>query len=72
MARLTFMSVRDGSYTPLVAAASPDVRKEADKYRGAYLVPIGKFGEIAKQAQEEDRAKELWNTTETLLKEWGL
>jgi hypothetical protein len=32
----------EGAYTSVIAAASPDVRKDA--YRGAYLVPsVGKY-----------------------------
>ncbi|EJC97974.1 NAD-binding protein [Fomitiporia mediterranea MF3/22] len=72
LVRLTFMNVRDGAGTLIIAALSPKVRTEADKYKGGYLTPIGKLGKPSKQAQSAELATELMKTTEELRKEWGL
>lgn len=53
-----------GAYTPLFAAADPIVWRERSKYRGAYLVPFGGFGEPSENAKNVDLAKELWETSE--------
>ncbi|KAL5520005.1 hypothetical protein ACEPAG_1665 [Sanghuangporus baumii] len=71
-AQITFRSVRDGAGTLIIAAVSPGIRAEAEKYKGGYLMPIGKLSNPSKQAQNGELARELWATTETLLKEWGI
>ena len=35
-------------------------------------MPIGKLSEPSKQARNDELAKELWETTEALLKEWDI
>lgn len=72
LSRLTFMNVVDGSYTVLFPAAAPEVRKESERYKGAYLIPIAKLGEPSPLAQNEELAQELWDTTERFMQEWGL
>jgi hypothetical protein len=72
LARLTFMSVASGAHTILFAAAAPDVRRDADAYRGAFLVPVAKLGAPSRLAQNEELALELWDTTERLIQEWEL
>ncbi|KAI0293940.1 hypothetical protein BC826DRAFT_1013377 [Russula brevipes] len=57
---LFFISPHDGGYTPAWAAAS---RK--------YLVPYGNLEEASKDAKREDLAKELWETTEKVLKDFN-
>ena len=70
--RVTFSSVQDGAGTPVIAAVSPSIRIEKDKYQGAYLEPMGKLAKVSSLAQDDERAKELWDTTESLLKEWNI
>ncbi|KAH8113781.1 NAD-binding protein [Phellopilus nigrolimitatus] len=72
LCRLAFESPQTGVATSAIAAASPKVRAEAEKYRNAYLVPHGKIGKCAKQAQDDALAGELWETTAGFLKEWGI
>lgn len=72
ISRLTFLNVIDGTGTSLIAAASPTVRAEADKYKGSYLKPIGKLAKPSKQAQSEELSNELRATTLELLREWGV
>ncbi|KAI9459151.1 NAD-P-binding protein [Lactarius psammicola] len=68
---LFFISPHDGGYTPAWAAAARQVFEERDKYKGKYLVPYGTLEEPSKDAQREDLAKELWETTEKVLKDFG-
>ena len=70
--KATFSSVQDGAGTSIIAAVSPSIRVEKDKYQGAYLEPIGKLAKVSPLAQDDERAKELWDTTESLLKEWNI
>ncbi|KAH9992310.1 hypothetical protein BJV77DRAFT_945507 [Russula vinacea] len=65
---LFFISPHDGGYTPAWAAASRQVFEERDKYKGKYLVPFGVLEEASEDARREDLAKELWDTTEGILK----
>ena len=62
-----------GAYTSVFAAASPIVKAERDKYKGGFLWPVGKLGDPpAPQIESKELAEEVWATTETLLKQWGL
>ena len=70
--KATFSSVQDGAGTSIIAAVSPSIRVEKNKYQGAYLEPIGKLAKVSPLAQDDERAKELWETTEGLLKEWNI
>jgi hypothetical protein len=66
----TFASSPDeGAWTSVFAAASPVVRAELGKYKGAYLTPVGKVTKASKQAEDPELAKELWASTETFLRD---
>jgi len=68
-----FFSVPEtGAYTSCFAAASPLVRRNPEKYRGAYLVPVGVITEPGDNAKRDDLALDLWETTEKILKEIGI
>ena len=67
---LFFISPHDGGYTPAWAAAARQVFEERDQYKGKYLVPYGTLEEASKDAQREDLARELWETTEKVLKDF--
>jgi len=68
---LIFISPHDGGYTPAWAAGSCQVLEEREKYKGKYLVPYGIIEEASEDARREDLAKELWETTERVLKEFN-
>ncbi|KAI0249765.1 NAD(P)-binding protein [Lactifluus subvellereus] len=68
---LFFISPHDGGYTPAWAAGSRQVLEEREKYKGSYLVPYGIIEEASEDAKREDLAKELWETTEKVLKEFN-
>ncbi|KAH8097019.1 NAD-P-binding protein [Cristinia sonorae] len=59
----------NGAYTQVFAAVSPIVRQQADKYKGAFLMPPAVISKTNKPGESKELAKELWETTETLLKE---
>jgi len=61
-----------GAYTHVFASVAPVVREQAEKYKGAYLVPFAKITSPSKPAESEELAKELWETTEALLIEMGV
>ncbi|KAF9486202.1 NAD(P)-binding protein [Pholiota conissans] len=72
--RLTklFMSVvarapDEGAWTSCFAAASPIVRKEADKYNGSYLEPPGKITKASDNALDVALQDQLWEVTEKYL-----
>jgi hypothetical protein len=67
---LFFISPHDGGYTPAWAAASRQVFEERDKYKGKYLIPYGVLEDASEDARREDLARELWDTTERVLKEF--
>lgn len=60
-----------GASTVAFAAAGSQVRAEAEKYKGAYIKPEG-IGRTSRAGEDKELAKELWDTTEGLVKEWGL
>ena len=66
---LLFAHPDKGAYTSVFAAASEEVAKQREKYRGVYLMPVGRVTEPTKMAQDEGLAKELWDTVETFLQE---
>ena len=70
--RLVMYPPAYGAATLVFAGAAPEVRSEEEKYKGTYLVPVGKVGKVTKAGEDRGLAKELWETTEGLLREWGL
>lgn len=72
IAPFLFTSAEEGSYTSVLAAASPIVRAEPEKYKGCYLVPVGKIPSPPKASKDLELAKELWATTESILAEQGI
>ncbi|TFK93642.1 NAD-P-binding protein [Polyporus arcularius HHB13444] len=64
---LTFDTPSEGAYGTVFAIASPAVRADRDKYKGAYIVPPGLVGTPqTPQAESAELAEELWQTTESL------
>lgn len=67
-----FTTPTNGAYNSVFAASAPVVRANPEKYKGAYLRPIGVISTPGKDGVKTDLAKELWRTTEELLKEIGV
>ncbi|KAG0702645.1 NAD(P)-binding protein [Suillus ampliporus] len=69
---LFFVEQDQGACNSAFAAASEEVAKQREKYKGAYILPVGKVGEPTKTAKDEGLAKELWDTVEKFLEEKGI
>ncbi|KAF9559294.1 hypothetical protein CPC08DRAFT_763406, partial [Agrocybe pediades] len=65
-------SQRAGAYTSVFAAAAPEVKAEPEKYRGVYMIPVAKVAKPSKDAEDERLAKELWETTEGVVRRLGI
>ena len=67
---LFFVSPDVGALNSCFAAASAEVGKDKERYRGAYLHPVGKVKEVSKIAANEALQDELWESSERILKAW--
>jgi len=72
LVNLFFATPDRGAFTSLIAAASPAVWADPQKYKGAYLQPVGELVEPSDQAKDPKLAEELWRTTENYLEGIGL
>ncbi|KAF8067665.1 NAD-P-binding protein [Lyophyllum atratum] len=61
-----------GAYTPCFAAASPEIRSNPEKFKGAFLEPVGLIAEPSENARNDRLARELWETTESILRDAGI
>ncbi|KAG8997605.1 hypothetical protein FRB94_003310 [Tulasnella sp. JGI-2019a] len=62
-----FITPAQGAYTTLFAATSPRAR-DRKKYGGAYLVPYGGLAEPSAAAKDPVAARDLWETSDKVLK----
>ena len=69
---LVFKTPAQGAHSTLFAAASAVPRAEPDKYRGAYLTESCKVKNPSQLVQKAELRRELWDTTETFLRDNGL
>lgn len=72
---LYFLNPSEGAFASVLAAAAPEVKANREKYyyMGAYLVPPGKIATPPeRRAESAELAQELWDTTEAILKDWGI
>lgn len=58
-----------GAWTPTFAAAGVKVAQNKGKYKAAHLTWWQKIEALNAQGKSEALAKELWETTETVLQE---
>ncbi|THH27682.1 hypothetical protein EUX98_g6503 [Antrodiella citrinella] len=65
-------SPAQGAYTQVFAAVAPVVREQAEKYKGAFLMPPATLTKLSAASENMEIAKEVWDTTETLLKDIGI
>lgn len=63
------MTPAHGALTALFAATDPVIWTQKIKYAGAFLVPFGVLAEPSANAMDEAMAKELWETTEQVVKD---
>ncbi|KAH9477399.1 Short-chain dehydrogenase [Psilocybe cubensis] len=69
IASIFFKGPEEGAYNSALAAASPIVRQCADKYKGAYLYPVGRIISPAPATMSTQVQDDLWETTEKYLRE---
>lgn len=69
LVRMFGLNPKRGSYNPVFAASSKQVVANKEMYKGAYLQahPVGTIGKVGKDVMDDERAKELWATTEKFL-----
>jgi len=69
IANLFFTTPAKGAHGAVFAAAAPEVRANPRDYRGAHIEPRTKLGRASEAAEDPELAKELWETTERILKD---
>ena len=74
VARRAMLTPEDGAHPSVIAAASLAVKAEREKYKNGFVwQPVGALGDPpTPQCHDEKLADELWATTESLLKKWGI
>ncbi|KAF5010982.1 hypothetical protein FDECE_2893 [Fusarium decemcellulare] len=57
----------DGATTILYAAAHPEPEQDRIKFAGSFIMPFGCVNKPSEDAQNPDLARQLWETTESVL-----
>ncbi|RTE69767.1 hypothetical protein BHE90_015848 [Fusarium euwallaceae] len=70
IARMAFDSAEQGAANSLFAAAATEVRENAEKYKGKFLVPIGKLEAPNPVAEDAGQVKGLWENTVIEVNQW--
>ncbi|KAM0200922.1 hypothetical protein ACHAQI_011534 [Fusarium lateritium] len=70
IARLSFMTAEQGAANSLFAATATDVKNDAPKYKGSFLVPVGKLETPNPVAQDDRQVKGLWENTVVEVNKW--
>ncbi|KAL6239893.1 hypothetical protein BDW75DRAFT_236141 [Aspergillus navahoensis] len=63
IARFSFLTSEQGSATPTFAATATEVRRNAGKYKGKFLVPVGKIVTPNTVAEDDRQIRGLWENT---------
>jgi hypothetical protein len=63
---LTFVGEDEGARNSVFAAANPVIRAEPEKYKGKYLMPVGRITAPSLLAQDVELSKQLWSLTEKI------
>ncbi|UPL00570.1 hypothetical protein LCI18_011504 [Fusarium solani-melongenae] len=71
IARMSFISAEQGAANPLFAAAATEVRESVEKYKGKFLVPIGKLEAPNPVAEDGGQVKGLWENTVFEINQWA-
>ncbi|KAH7207925.1 uncharacterized protein BKA55DRAFT_657394 [Fusarium redolens] len=70
IARLSFMTAEQGAANSLFAATATDVKKDVLKYKGKFIVPVGKLETPNPVAQDNQMVKGLWENTVVEVNKW--
>ncbi|KAH6718978.1 putative carbonyl reductase [Leptodontidium sp. MPI-SDFR-AT-0119] len=70
IARISFLTSDQGAVSPLFAATAPEVRRDFEKYKGKFMLPIGKVTEPNPVTRDDGQVRGLWeNSTSDLNKQ---
>ncbi|PNH44328.1 hypothetical protein VD0004_g3343 [Verticillium dahliae] len=64
-----FLSLEEGSGHTVFAAAAPQVREEEAKYKGQYLMPLGKVAKLHPLVENDEQIQGLWRNSEAAINE---
>ncbi|KAJ4157672.1 hypothetical protein NW754_009320 [Fusarium falciforme] len=70
IARMSFISAEQGAANSLFAAAATEVRENVEKYKGKFLVPVGKLEAPNPVAEDGGQVKGLWENTVIEINQW--
>jgi hypothetical protein len=70
LVNLFFLSLDDGARNSCFAAAAKEVGGDKERFPGAYVVGVGRVGEVSKVAASEALQDEVWESTQRILGEW--
>lgn len=68
--RQVMVSEDQGSFTTLFAAAAPQVRSDANRYKGSYIEPVGKVTPQHPVTNDKEQTSGLWDTTTAVVSEY--
>lgn len=69
IARVSFLSSKDGAITSLFAATAGQVRQNSEAYKGKFLTPFGKVASPHPVVENDLQVERLWETTISELNE---
>ncbi|KAH7265983.1 hypothetical protein FSOLCH5_013101 [Fusarium solani] len=70
IARIAFVSAEQGAANSLFAAAAAEVKENVEKYKGKFLVPVGKLEAPNPVAEDAAQVKGLWENTAIEVNRW--
>ncbi|KAF5668275.1 carbonyl reductase [Fusarium denticulatum] len=70
IARASFLTAEQGAANSLFAATSAEVQKDALKYKGRFIVPVGKLEEPNPVSKDNRQVKGLWENTVVEMNKW--
>ncbi|PNP61499.1 hypothetical protein FNYG_13786 [Fusarium nygamai] len=70
IACVSFLTAEQGAANSLFAATATDVKKDALKYKGRFIVPVGKLEEPNSVTKDEQQVKGLWEHTVVEVNKW--
>ncbi|KAG5794580.1 hypothetical protein H9Q69_006396 [Fusarium xylarioides] len=70
IARASFLSAEQGAANSLFAATATEVKEDALKYKGKFIVPVGKLEEPNPVAKDDRQVKGLWENTVVEVNKW--
>lgn len=72
IARASFITAEQGAANSLFAATATEVKKDGVKYKGRFIVPVGKLEEPNPVAKDGQQVKGLWENTVVEVNKWLL